>query len=1411
MAPARELVNARLAHRTAELFRGLYPGLQLEENPDPQAPAGQVGADGVTRYNPRTFDPTTLFHEHGHIWFAPVQAAFPEQANGLLSQMRGTRALARAEALYPELDGVGQQTEAFMEVIGQTGSRALKGYEERAQSALGRFYNLLDRWLYELTARRFEGRLASGTVTLDQVVRHISRELIYGERTGTGRARALTTSALRQLIPAALDQRLGLPNTVADLMEFVSDKHTGASRRGVETTVDNKYHDTKGRDTFFVYSEQQGGSIPYTFSDTDMSVRKREIREKVLLHAAEKESYFTELVTDFFGLSRKDRQERMHGKDPSPAANADRMLTQQLHELFPGFEDGDTVVAYGATTSPQYYDAAFDTGSLVLHISARPDASGRPVVALASMTDESLRETAKGESLFSGIFLTDEQGNDQKSTWNKFKLLRQRYGDNLKMTRTALNLHGLQLQLLAMHLAQQHGVKVSNLAVGKIDNRKILPGQAKLVSTNQTRQVLPLPLLLALKAIRQSPPVRALLTAAPVGSEAHTLLRVLDDDKLYQAEDYAGSALDALERNYAALPGMAPGDASRMLGELRRYRQQVGAAAGPVDRAVSARALQDVIFGHLKELHRMFGPHNADLNADPGFILLTEAWQELSGLNKHLNLPGLAGSVESIYTSFSATVNPFIQHFLQTWDAARNVVTDRFLAYKQSSNELYAALIKEVEGTGLRTVGNRIVHRESAYYRHLLRQETFDWRNPKTGLNEQKTVPVYALLVPGSAEFDKLGPAAQKLIKHQLAQIKEHVTARHQRDLNAKGKSLDPAELEQWYQENWGDGRIPLVRASVRSQVFRGEIADAGKEWLERLLDDNPLHDDTDEAGYHTLNDTYFIQGGEGTYGSEFRARQLGLELDPDYHNAQGKPEEHYRLAADGLDRNNQLEDDLRQAFDIFEMNQLKRELLDDAAVHHKMAKAAMRKREDEIGSFTRKTENSADGSSSEDRSPDEKDLDAMMNKLLFSKRQEANGVGMKRLRNLGSVAGSITSSVAMGFNPMVAVKNQAQYMARAVSIALANGKDDVMFGMPDIAWAAKEFFKPAVRAKLYALGIKYRMLRTDEHDLINETNISGRKRQLLGDISYLSMWTSKIQDDASALFTLLCQMRHENTWDSYSYDKASDTLVYNEQADRKHRGDAVVDAVHASLIQDGTLPPGGKLDRAYDGFLRRNLNSIREEMMGGYDVLSQTSLDTQWHGAMFKQMRGWLLARVTGAFGDERIHPNRGRYDRITGERVNDYQAGVFTSLLKYMANAATFGYILPSELKNLTATDRKNLRLIMYNTAIAASLYLVGRALAGGFDDDKDKSMSTVAVLDAAISETLFIYQAGTLYNAIDSPMVSVAFIGKLGKLFGDVVALDGHAAWQDVKRTAGAAKAINSAVEFISPPPPKLNARN
>lgn len=1408
MKPVAEVLHAQLAHRTTELFRALYPGLKLEENSDPLAPAGQVGADGVVRYNPRSYNPSTLFHEHGHIWFAPVEAAFPEQAEGLLQQMQGTRALARARALYPDLDEAGQQKEAFMEIIGQTGSQALASYEQRAQTALGRFYNLLDKWLFELTDKRFAGRLESGKVTLGQITKHVSRQLLYGSSDGTGAFSQYTASHLRRLITAAVDQRLGIGHTVADFMEFVSGKHTGAAQADIAEAVDFKYEETKGRDVFYIGSPQSGGGIPYSFSSTDMITRKREIAEKMRHHAPEKDASLVEQAVDFFALSEQDRQKRMYSKDNTAEANADRLLTLQLHELFPGFEDGDTVVPYGPNTSPQYYDvnSPFNTGTVVLHISRQPGPDGKPVVAIASLTTQSLKEAKKGELLLAGVMLRDNNGNESKSTWNKIRLENQSKATNLKMTSTALNLHGLQMQLLAMHLSKKYGVQVSNLAVGKIDTTPIKPNERNQVRGNQTLQVLPLPMLLALKAIRSNPAVRAALTAAPVGSEGHALLQLLDDESLYNPDDYRGSALAALEQRYSRVSTQKASDTVRLLGEVKRYRKGVqGGQLSRIARAVSARELQNMIFAYLRELHEDLGSHNADLLKDPEFLLLTEAHQELAGLSKHLTLPGLAGSVESVYTSFSANSNPFIQVFLEQWDADRNRITERFLAYKELDKEKTAALIAEVEQTGLRTVGNRIVHRESSYYEHLMRKETFDWRNPKTGQIEKKQVPVYAFHQPGSAEFKKLGPAARDYIEYKLKQIKEHVTARHARDLNARGKALSADEMEQWYRDNWGQGQVPLVHASVRSQVFRGEIADAGKEWLERLLDENPLHDSKNEAGYYTLNDNYFLQGGEGQYGSAFRVKQLGLILDEDYRNAQGQAEERYKLRSDGVDSNNQLEDDLRQAFDIFEMNQLKQELLADIGVYHKMAKAAMRKQEDELGTYVRPSQNTADGNQSDTASPDEKLLDAMVHKLVYNKREQPDGVGTKRIRNTGAVAASVTSAVAMGFNPMIPVKNQAQFTVRALAIAGANGKDDVMFGLADVAWAAKEFFKPAVRAKLYALGLKYRMLRTDEHDLINETNISGRKRQVLGDLGYWSMWPNKIQDDASALFTLLCQMKHENTWDSYEHSDEKG-LVYNEVKDRKNRGDAVVDAVYASLIQDGTLQSGQKLDRTYDGFLRRNLNSLREEMLGGYDSLSMTLADTKWHGPMFKQMRGWLLARVTGAFGDERQHLNRGKYDSITGEKIHDYQSGVFTSLVKYMSNAATFGHISPTQLKNLTATDRKNLRLIMYNTAIAASLYLIGRILAGGWDDDdknkdKDKSLTAVSILDAAIAETFVIYQAGTLYNAIDSPIVSVASIGKLGQLFGDVVMLDGHGAWQDVKRTVGVVKGINVGYNLLT----------
>ena len=1363
-------------------LQALMPNVPLLHGPGTDLRRGYTDRAGV-HVNTSNARLDTPMHEYGHIVIALAEQHDPTLLDHARTQLLGTQVHEEVDRTYPVGPAYSlrdQLTETLNRLVGESATLAFAKRERRAQTVVGQVLQAAQDYLQKLTGRLSPLNLR--TATLAQTIGYLSDQLLLGPTRPD-----VDAAVLHELFKdVAVDQQVQveLPATSHGWLQEITGKSIGQneSNLGYEATKTLKLAINQG-DTFTLVDAVSKAPMvfPYTNPASEFQ-RKADIIQQLRERSAHYNGELTATAVNFYALDDEARDQRARrGAGATPQEQErDQKLHQELAKVFPDFlaELGDKVVAYDAENAAllgRAYRPAFDNGTVVVHLYERT-INGKKVqharvaaLTSADLTEKGVDEDGQVRPLLSGLY----NPSGKTSLLGSIKGAVARLANDIKLSGAAKNVHMLHATLLGMHL-QREGFKVEGLSVVKLDRTK--------TAQNQALNFSPTEHLAALKALSTMPKAIERLQAQQGSGDtgAQDLLDVLTDPKLYEAQSYVKDWLTTLETHLQGLREETHDQVQAALGDYRARRE-----------AQSARALLDQLEARAQTMTAQM--EEKQLLADPEFRMLAAAIAQLKGVKEDLNIYNVAQTLQNWGQSFLNQSNPFFRLVFNEWDNLRKQVKTEFENYKDEDRRVTKALVDSLGGN----LSMRVAGSEQVYFDALREKRSFDYYNDKAQAWETREVLLPRFLQPGSKAWNALNPQQQAYITFKQASIKQHIKRAYAaNNRSTGGYVMKAADVDAWYEKSYfAQGWIPMARASVSSQVYSGDFKEASSNMFQNLLEENNAWELDDNKARHGLSETFLRQNSEvsGDAGNNFVMKLMGLSLRGDAVNKlTGQPEERYQLSGDYENKQAELEGDLRKGLDLFVMNSLKHEVMRSMESYLMIGRVLMRQKEDQTGVFARSTEYSA--VDRENMSSDEKLLVNAMDKLLHHRNNQVRDGDLREVAKYLKALGIVTRHAVLAGNFITPIRsNFATFVGNLLPNILANSNQLAGLHFKDFARALAMQTVPGNHGKLYALGQRLSILRTDERDLLQEVDMSGRKLQVLGDAQHGLIFLDRFFDDRIRLLLMTMQMLHDKTWNAYDYDGSdankglNQRLTYNEAAHRRIAGDAVVDFIRADQVLQGQLRPDEAMQSGYTGDMLRGMETVAEEIMGGYTDATQTRLDTNVFSQSVTAFRKYYIPRFNKAFGKARLDSNRGTM--VVGEDgtvrwAEGYEVGMWKSFVKLFASAAMQSggslfnprsYVRAWQGQN--ATEKRNNKRVGIDLMVAGALFALTKALMD--DDDEEEKQKKVGLLDAAISEAFLVNQIREGYGFAGSSPASLAFAKRSGQAISDVFTGDFKAA--------------------------------
>lgn len=1379
--------NTLLVQHGVETIKRLYPALDVRVTDSARADRGWLEPTGSSVINLRHARPDSPFHETGHLWEAVLNDQLPPaEYDGYLEELTGTPQLDGVRQRYPDKADRIQRREALVQLLGENSAAlVLRGASPDKQSGL----QTLIRTLYQRLRNALIPLLGPPAVLeLPLAMRSLRSVLNQGvQALTTTPSPVLASTYAKRLITETLQQRVGAARNPGELLELLTGRDPVFSDDEVQSHAAEALAEAK-RDIaansnqlrFRVKGGQRGSyTFPAGLSTDDE--RRDFIADKIREAQQAQRQQLGEDAVGFFAASADEQARLVVGKYATQAEEVDKgpmddkkreqrqLYYQEIQRLLPDYEVGDTVQHY-ADGGSDFYDAAVDGGGIILHQAKRKDpVSGeeKTIVSLAALTDGPLGETRKDRSFLAGLY----DGSGLKGFFREQAV---RYGFEVKLPATHENRLKMQLLLTAMHLRSK-GYQVNSMAIGKLNTERS--------GENQAITFWPTEHLQALQQIASILPVQEALQAS--GEPGAHLLSLLQNKDLYNASDYALDPLRHLSDHYRAATPPA-----------RLIRTALGEYYAAKS-ATSMVSLEKSIRRRLKELIR--SSVGDRYKTDKEFLMLSDAQVQLKGVSYYLNPWHVMDRVSQLYTSFLRHTNPLMQYFINEWDNKWYQVSQQFQGmqdeHRVQTEKLHEWYRSRHAGVG---AAERVFEQtQGRYYDDLWVKQDVDYYNAASDSYEQKNINTFRLALPGSEQFTKLAAPQQAYITWALGTIRDRVSAVERQKRTADGKTFTQKDIDKWYEENWGDGRVPVVQASVWQSVLKGDVAYATEQQLRSLLEDNPRFHDQQADQEDYLSEYIMTQSND-----DHRRKLLGLE-----RTADGKADK--LRSQGGLETHNRMETDLRRVMNIVMMQTLKHELtaeletdlrVGQALLRHHETAQGLARHQGQVDSTT--TEGAAGGTQNE------KAFLEMARMLWLNRTNQGKGSGLeKRLSQLMSAAGSLTTSSILLGNIMVPIQTGlTTVLGNLVPQALAAQGFEATSSSPSISYvkdAVNIVSTPANWPKLEAIARQLGVSRHGEFDLLSQRKSTGEPLRLFStDTMYsLDRWA----DDATRITIMVAMLKQQGIYENYAFDEDTRKVSYDVDRDRKVRGDKTVDAVRDALEVEGVLQPGQQLDRAYDGTLRRTMEAVIGDVMAGYSPLTQTTLGATALGNQVRKLAGFMPMRIERALMPRQKTPGKGRRDN-EGNIVHEEEVGQLRSLLKRLSQGTIEAMGLVSKEtrgERLTQADQLNLRNLTSNFALYLAFTAAAVAAGKALEADKDKKRGiALKLLDALIMETFAFENFRMVLGKGANPFITMTMLKNMADGMSNVVlpGKDAAQGWHQVTSRIGAKRSIDNALSLL-----------
>jgi hypothetical protein len=1067
-------------------------------------------------------------------------------------------------------------------------------------------------------------------------------------------------------------------------------------------------------------------------------------------------------------------------------------------KMFPQFdaEAGHQVLQYSAEAFGQLgnglFDAAFNTGNLVVHV----DADGNPL-GIQAVTKQTLGERKGSGNLLAGLYYKASDGFVKRTLG---KLLAGAT-EKVRLSNSAEQLQKMQALLLAMHFNDK-GVPVGHVGVTNLKD-------LSRIGTNAASTVIPVAELAALKAVRQEASIRAQLQASGVGGQR--LLAVLDNDALYTdgVRGYVTDPIQGLLNNHKA--------ASPEAHEL--IRQSLGDYETAKDEA-SLGALLRAIRTERNRLGDTLSREEAGQNT--WYVQLGLAEMQLLGIDPYLNPHKALGDLDKNFIDFNNNPNPAVKYLVAQRRAMLAKFTQRFVPKAQARTARIEALRKAYEGLPAsqrgKLTGGALRENDQPMYGRL-QQKSEAWQVSEDGKTYTKvSIPNGRWVMPGSAAFAQLLPAEQRFIAEEVAESRQHLVDWHRashRDLQT-GELGEVSEAEAWYEKQWGEGQIPFSPAGASTQRLQGgNWLESYQTSFERLLSDNPNFDNADTGARENLGQYYQGQGGNGSvWGGEQKRQMLGIERTDDVHPDTGEPLK-FIVKPNWKQVQARFDQDLGRSQALFAAEMLRHELSQDASRLWKVATAVLNHQEEAQGivrKYIERTDtdpNSGQYQDKEARSTADKYLEAMYKYIFLGDSKQGGGSeGVQKLIKVGAVGTAVVRGVLMKGDVLRPIRNTVALLVGNLAPMLATFNDNgaTILDPKLLKDAGTVVLNPKNRDMIYQLAVHLGVSDASELALTRSRELTGRG-YTAEDVWNVDMEIDRAADEAIAHTLMVLHLMTNKSWAAYGWDEKTKQFTYDEKKDRAARGEKTVDAVRAMQVASGELEPGEKMHTGYDHLMKSALESAITSVRGNYSPLSNTQLGTNVLGSQLLPMRRWFLEKVKSGTIDNHTSTTKG--DWVDGKWVGQRDEGQWQSLTGFLAHIHKSGYnpmTFAEQWKKMDATSRQNVALFSTKLAAVTALTLAAALLHGLWDDDNEKDaekkrLKQRGIVDSVVQEASVMANLQFLTDAAASPFLVAAFFKQSATTVGNYLAGDIKAGNRGAVARVGGLKAGKRIADFLN----------
>jgi len=1419
LTPARHIAASRNLTLALDVLRRQVSGLdvvvgELADN----RPAWWEGGKVYVNTSAGMADTSSPLHELSEVWGAAFQAQQPEAYADMLSLVRGSQQHAQTQKAYPELDEENQLREALHLQVQQVAAARLDQRQARVEQygAVGRLWNFVQELLHNMGAKmnpdQLERLLAGGKLTNGELTSMLADKLLLGN---DGSLRELSAADLARLSSGARDQRLNRTaaertqtirgiSTSGDLLTVVSGREPNQNGDSVHQKAHRAiqvYEDQPGFRYKIQEMNEQGrleeklGMENWQSVNPDERLRQAEAfyRQHQALPDGKSINQVNELFYNLANAGKTNDQ----GDTIAPTAE------QQLLALnmFPSFdvEQGHQVLHYNQAVLSQHpltsvqglYDAAFDTGNLFVHL----DKDGTPL-GIQAVTRQRLGEGSYTGKLLDGLY------HKPDANWFSHTVGKYLSGkaERVTLSSSAEQLQKMQAVALGMHF-NDLGFPLRHMGV---TNMRSLDE----FKQNASSAIIPVAELAAFKAIRGEKAIRAQLEASGAGGKR--LLEVLDNDKLYpeNSQGYVTDPIQGLLQNHKAANPAAWHSISQAVSEYEQDKSEVG-----------LQRLSQAISTELIRLSDSLTKEEAKNNL--WYVQLGLAQAQLAGIDPYLNPVRALGDIDKNIQDFNSNPNPAVQLLVHQYRNLMGKFTARFQPEARARvariNELKKAQADIRQATKGKPTGGALLDYDQPLYVRLQRTAKAWQPSPDGKTYSEVDVPTGHWKMPSTAEFKELLPAEQQFIEQEIAATKAHLlswwTVSH-RDLET-GELGNAGEAEAWYQKQWGQGQIPLSPAAQSTLRLQGDWMGGYENSIQSLLTQNPNFNSSDTGQRDNLGEYYQGQGGsQSIWGNQRRQQMLGIESSSEVHPETGKSL-NFVVSADWQKRQSKLDQDLGRSQALFSAEMLRHELSQDVSRIYKVATAVLMHREEAAGivrKYIDKTETDPESGQYHDkegRSNADKYLEAMYRALFLGDTKQGGGSpGVQKLIKGADALTSLTRGIMMKGDVLRPVRNQiAMLVGQLMPIMLSqNELGNAILDKAHLKEAATFALNPKNRNFLYQLAVNHGVTDASVLAQARDRHTSGKGYKLT-DAFNIDTEIDRMGDEALAHTLMVQHMLTNKTWGAYSWDEKQQEFHYDEQQDRKLRGDKTVDVVRQQQIAAGTLEAGQKMLTGYDNRMLGALENALTEIRGNYSPLANTQIGTHVAGNMLLMMSRWFLNKMNSAVKNNQTSVVKGAYND-EGQWIGQRDEGQWQSLTGFMGQMHKLGNN-PMELatawKTMDPTSRQNIALMGSKLALVASLTLTAAVLHGLWADDKEtdaekKRARQRGILDAVVQEASVVSNLQFLMDKAVNPFLIAAFIKQSATTLGNYMAGDIKSGNRGAVSKVGVLKAGKRAVDFM-----------